>query len=115
MGEDLGLRLADLLLRLEKGLTKAEAQFAAAIAAENRRLAEIEARLRFLEARDSGDEEQRLDHDDLDLRVTVLDRAVERLEAKVMMLTGTASSSLAQDSAPATFDPPIERSGDAAD
>jgi multidrug efflux pump subunit AcrA (membrane-fusion protein) len=115
MGDDLGRRLTELLERLEKGLTKAEAQLAAAIAAENLRLADVEARLRLLEARDSGDDEQRLDYDDLDLRVTVLDRAVERLEAKVMMLTGTASSGPAQDSAPTTFDPPIEPRGDTAD
>jgi uncharacterized small protein (DUF1192 family) len=53
-------------------------------------------------------DDERLDLDDLDLRVTLLERAVERLEARLAMRAGSMNTEPGTDSAPATFDPPID-------
>jgi hypothetical protein len=110
----MGRHLEQLLERLGEQMTRAEAQLGRALEQENRRLADIEVRLRLVEARDAGDEEGgRIELDDLDLRVTLLYDQIGRLSAQVAILTGSVG--LAQDSEPCSFDPPIDRAGHAAD
>jgi hypothetical protein len=136
LGDDLGRRLVDLLENLEAQMTAAEAKLAVAIEQENHRLADVERRMLALEqgrmtmteSRTHGEEargtrggstygleDARTAIDDLDLRLEVLHAAVERLEARIVMMTGSVITGLAQDSEPCTFDPPIDRRGDAAD
>lgn len=102
-------RLEQLLLQLEAQMTRAETKLADALEQENQHLARIEQRLRLLEARDGGEEEaQRMEVDDLDLRVTLLYDQVGRLAAQVAILTGGMNTAPGGDSAPVTLNPPID-------
>jgi hypothetical protein len=102
-------RLEQLLMQLETQMTNAEAKLGRALELENRTLAQIEQRLRLLEARDGGDEEtQRIAFDDLDMRVTLLFHQLGRLSAQFAILTGGMIAPGSQVSEPVTLDPPID-------